>query len=188
MMPEPSTSFDRGMACLERKEFDHAIAEFTAAIGLDPRHAPSFYNRGVAYGRLGFAHASIEQLDRAVHDYSEAIRLNPDYAHAYTNRAGIYHYKSDLEGSKQHYRDALADYAAAIALTDDGFAIFNRGGLYRALGELENALADFSTVIARDPGDGDAFEERARVYEQMGRPDLARVDRQQAERLRAGSP
>lgn len=42
----------RGFAARRRGDFSGAIAEYSAAIALDPRHFKAFFNRGFAYDKL----------------------------------------------------------------------------------------------------------------------------------------
>ena len=60
-----------------------AIADFTAAIALNPHDAQAYRNRGLAYCRQ-------EDYDQAIADYTAAIALNPQDALAYHNR-GVSH-------------------------------------------------------------------------------------------------
>ena len=64
----------------EMDKLGSAIDDYDEAIRLDPQFASAYYNRGLAYQRLG-------QSERAIKDFNEAIRLNPQYAAAYNNRA-----------------------------------------------------------------------------------------------------
>ncbi len=54
---------------------DHAMADYTEAIRLDPKLANAYDNRGRAYRAKG-------ENDRAVRDFKEAIRLDPKLAPA----------------------------------------------------------------------------------------------------------
>ena len=45
--------------------------------------AYAYYNRGIAYGKLG-------DPGRAIEDYDQALRINPRYAIAYYNRGFVY--------------------------------------------------------------------------------------------------
>jgi tetratricopeptide (TPR) repeat protein len=65
--------FDRGMAFLERREYDKAINEFSEAIRLDPNYVHAYVSRGNAYGIHG-------AVDKAIDDFTEAIRLDPNVA------------------------------------------------------------------------------------------------------------
>jgi len=50
--------YNRGGAYEKKGEVDHAIADYTKAIALDPKYAFAYVNRGHAYGRKG-------EVDRA---------------------------------------------------------------------------------------------------------------------------
>ena len=54
---------------------DQAIADFTAAIGLDSRR-PYVY---IAYAGRGVAYAKQGKFDSALEDLSTSLALNPDY-------------------------------------------------------------------------------------------------------------
>src|SRR5262252_7929501 len=59
---------ERGLAYRSKGDFDRAIADYSEAIRLDPKHAAAHYNRGKLYQDKG-------DLDRATADYKEAMRL-----------------------------------------------------------------------------------------------------------------
>ena len=50
---------NRGIAYKKRGELDRAIADYTQAIGSDPKDADAYYNRGIAYKEKG-------ELDRSI--------------------------------------------------------------------------------------------------------------------------
>lgn len=60
----------RGRGYSDKNDYDHAIADFTEAIKLDPKHNYAYSNRGLVYAKKG-------QHDRAIGDYNEAIKLDP---------------------------------------------------------------------------------------------------------------
>src|SRR5262245_21384636 len=68
---------NRGKAYYRKGDFDTALADYNAAIQLDPKYTFAYYNRGNAWRDKG-------DVDRAIADYSEAIRLDPQNA-AYLN-------------------------------------------------------------------------------------------------------
>ncbi len=43
-------AYEKGKTCLEKKDYDAAIAAFTEAIRLDPKLGQAFCDRGLAYG------------------------------------------------------------------------------------------------------------------------------------------
>ena len=81
---------NRGNAYRDKRDLDHAIADYNEAIRLDPEHIMAFNNRGVTYSYKG-------DLDRALADYNEAIRINPKFAMAFGNRGSAYSDKGDLD-------------------------------------------------------------------------------------------
>ena len=61
-----------------------AIDDYDEAIRLDPQFASAYYNRGLAYYRLGPFHA-----ERYIQDYNEAVRLDPKYAGSYYEEGSL---------------------------------------------------------------------------------------------------
>ena len=74
---DPATkAYERGKACVGKKDFDAAIVAFTEAIRLDPKFAEAYYERGNVYYNTG-------ERDKAIADFTDAIRLNPKHSEAY---------------------------------------------------------------------------------------------------------
>ena len=71
------------------------------AARLDPEVAGTYYNRGLAHGRLG-------QYQEAANDFSEAIRLDPQYAEAFFNRSMSYARLGREEEAGQDSLQAIA--------------------------------------------------------------------------------
>ena len=71
---------------------DSAIADFTAAIRVDPSFAEAFCNRGQLYdlSSRGIDTSEEELRAKAIADFTEAIRINPNYAEAYYLRGDKY--------------------------------------------------------------------------------------------------
>lgn len=66
--PPTPAAYARGVAALNEGNFDTAIAEFTAAIGDDPKDTFSYIRRGTAYERNGDAALAIS-------DYRQVLKL-----------------------------------------------------------------------------------------------------------------
>ena len=60
-----------------------ALADYSAAIRVNPTHAAAYCGRGSIYSQK-------REFDKAIADYSEAIRLDPKDATAYFDRALTY--------------------------------------------------------------------------------------------------
>ena len=71
---------ERGIVFLGKGEIDRAIADFNAALELDPKHAIAYNNRGAAYAEKG-------EYDRAISDYNKAIEIDRNNTSAFHNRA-----------------------------------------------------------------------------------------------------
>jgi tetratricopeptide (TPR) repeat protein len=61
----------RGSIYSDLKDHDHAVADYSKAISLDPNNDELYVYRGWEYSAKG-------DYDRAIADYSESIRLNPE--------------------------------------------------------------------------------------------------------------
>jgi lipoprotein NlpI len=132
--------FNRGGAHLDREQFDQAIADYSAAIGLKPDFAEAFNNRGNAYDDAGHD-------DQALQDYDEALRIAPGFAKALSNRGLLYDARGD------HVR-AIQDYDQALHL-DPKYrgALKNRGRARFFQGDFAAAAQDFAQALALAPTD-----------------------------------
>ena len=116
---------------------DRAVADYTAALGIDPNDAAAYYNRALARQRLG-------NIDSAIADGDRAIALDPTAA-AYNNRGSALQAKGD-------YAKAIADLDRAIALDPRAAGPYiNRGNTKRATLDLTGAVADYTKAIALSP-------------------------------------
>ena len=166
----PSTApeyVERGLVRNQRGDLDGAIADFTAAIALDPHHAMAFNNRGNA-------RSDKHDLDGAIADFTEAIAIDPRHAMAFSNRGITRRDKGDLEG-------AIADFTEAIALDPgDSRALTNRGNARCDRGDLEGAIADYTQAVALDPRLAMAFNSRGNARRAKADLDGAIADYTQA--------
>jgi tetratricopeptide (TPR) repeat protein len=164
---------NRGIAYFETQDYDRALADYNAAIRLDPEFAAATYNRGNAYRAKG-------DNDRAIIDYNEALRIRPD-SRAYFNRGSAYRAKGD------HDR-AIADYNEAIRL-DPNYALSygNRGIAYAAKGDNDRAIADYDEAIRLNPRYANAYGNRGLAYAAKGDLDRAIADYDEALRIRPGA-
>ena len=72
----------RGRAYKQKRELDKAIADYTAAIKLEPKAIDFLNDRGIAY-------YAARQNDKAIADYNQIIRIQPRYVYAYNNRGQL---------------------------------------------------------------------------------------------------
>ena len=137
-----SAAADRAAALISRgrawhdvkHDYDHAIADYSQAISLDPDNSVAFYDRGVDWRAKG-------NDTSAIADYDEAIRLNPKYEYAYVNRGLAWH-------SKGNDDRAIADYDQAARLDPkDADAYYYRGDAWYAKGDHDRAIANYTETI-----------------------------------------
>jgi tetratricopeptide (TPR) repeat protein len=91
-----------------RGEVHKALADYNAAIHLDPRFADAYVGRGSIWYEKG-------EFDKAIADYTRGLRLDPKIAHAFYFRALVWE-------DKREYGKALDDYTEAIRL-DPEYAV-----------------------------------------------------------------
>ena len=95
--------FNSGLAKSEAGDFQGAIADYTAAIRINPNYAKAYNKRGIIHGR------NLQDYTAAKADFDHAIGINPNYGDAYYNRARVREFLEDKPG-------AIADYQKAAEL------------------------------------------------------------------------
>jgi tetratricopeptide (TPR) repeat protein len=186
-------AYQKGKACLEKKDLDAAIAAFTEAIRLDPKFAEAYSYRGLVYAAKGEHDKAIAACTEAITNCTEAIRLDPGNAEAYYSRGIAYRIKGD-------YDKAIGDYTEALRLNPkyakvykdrghsylDRSRVFllqlrNRGRMRGAVAHENNsdydkAIADYTEAIRLDPKDTETYCYRGLAFEQKGEYDKAVAD------------
>ncbi len=154
----------RGAAFLGRRDFEHAIADFTRASEMNPNEAEYWYLRGMA-------HWQSQQPIPALSDFDRTLELNSNYLAARISRAQL------LLGHKD-IADAVADLDAAdrIAAKQDD-ARFMLAHLYQQADLPAQGVAELDLWIANHPDDSkmiDALHGRCRLRAVQGE-DLAKA-------------
>jgi lipoprotein NlpI len=130
--------YNRGIEWASKGEHARAIADYDAAIRLDPKFAEAYFNRGHAW-------ANRADPDRAIADYGAAIRLNPKDPAALASRAAEWLLKGE------HAR-AIEDFDAALKLDPkNGGALFGRGRARFYAGDFAGAVTDMEPALKIEP-------------------------------------
>jgi tetratricopeptide (TPR) repeat protein len=139
----------RGDLYFGLKEFDNAIADYTAATGIRSKLAKiAFYQRGLTYAKLG-------QQDKAAADFNEALQIDFEYPEAQFGLANALFKLKEFE-------KAVASYTQALNLNPDNIqAYYRRGRCYFVLKQFSEAIADYTAAIKLKPDYADAFYYRA---------------------------
>jgi tetratricopeptide (TPR) repeat protein/Zn-dependent membrane protease YugP len=149
-----------GLTLFDQGEFQAALAEFDAALRLEPSLATSHYNRGHTYLMLG-------SLDDAMRDLDAALRIEPGLVHAITARGDVWLKRGDFDR-------ALAEYDTAHRLAPQNATVLTcRGYAWLMRRTSERALADFDAALQLNPKDALAYAGRGMVW--LSRADFERA-------------
>jgi tetratricopeptide (TPR) repeat protein len=142
----------------------------TVVIEANPKVAFAYVARADAS-----LHVSTDNFNALLADYSKAIELDPTLAAAYLGRARVNFsrgtFKSRLEGvdSPQFNVLVLDDLNRAVELEPDNVrALRWRASQLMSEDKLDQALADYETVVRLKPDDDDSYTGRARAHFELG--------------------
>ncbi|MEQ9815202.1 MAG: tetratricopeptide repeat protein [Azospirillaceae bacterium] len=128
---------NRGNALQNLGLLEDALADYTAALDLQPRYAVALSNRGSAFDQLG-------QYENAIADYTSAIEFDDTRPEAFFNRANTYFRIGQ-------YQNAVSDYSVvASMLPADGEVYAYRGFANARLGNADAAIEDFEAAAANN--------------------------------------
>jgi len=157
---------------------DSALADYTTAIRLAPDDAAGYDHRGGLY--MSTRHKSPD-YDRAIADYGTAIRLAPDSLDYRWGRGNGYLQRARARRDTNDDRRAVSDFSAAAALDSGSTWAYTslyhgRGLAYLDLGELDHAIADFTTSVTGSLPEERAYYDRGLAYARRGDRAHARAD------------
>jgi tetratricopeptide (TPR) repeat protein/tRNA A-37 threonylcarbamoyl transferase component Bud32 len=144
------------------KDFDAALEDAERLARVEPKNAkPHYYIGAILLGRRDYG--------RAREALQEALALKPDYTEAVWAIAQI-----DLWQGKPE--DALKALDPVVAKLPAGppETLNVRGDVYRAMGRLDAAAADYRRMIEAKPQEPHAYVSLAGVYEKQGQVEQAR--------------
>lgn len=185
----------RGDTLNKKRDYDGAIAAFSAAHDADPDSVSYLNSRGIAYSNKG-------DDEHALADYDLCLQMRPSFASPYNNRGIIFLRKGDLQsafdefnlavkfaapgnqvryihlynrarvqGLQKNSDAALADFADAQKLNPDALQIPTyRCITYTDMSKFDEALADCNAVLAKNPKAIYILTSRANAY--LGKGDL----------------
>jgi len=135
---------NRGSVYDYKKDFDHAIADLTEAIRLDPAAVVAYQDRAASWRNMG-------RFDRAIDDLDQAVRLDPHDARTLMSR-GIVYFKVGAAAR------AIADFDASLKI-DPKFApaLYGRGVAKLKEGDADGGHADIDAAKAIQSTIDDVF-------------------------------
>jgi len=175
---------NRGRAYSDKDDIDKAIMDYTAAIQLNPQGYEALHNRGIIYLIKG-------EIDKAIADWTAAQRINITFhrtlfntGHIYANmgeydraltiwtammRIEPYYYRTFAAYNISDYKMAIAVYTVMLRIRPDNYETFyNRGLAYYNNGNLDQAIADWETVLRNNPNNNSARRNLETARQQRG--------------------
>lgn len=137
------------------------------------------------------------KVEEANRSFAGALRLDPTAGQRVNSAWGTAYnelaWKAFLELPSDQLGESLPKAEAALNLVqkaldlapDNAFALDTRGSIFRAMGRIDEALADFDAAIRNGIKAPSTYRERGRCHEQKGNIDFAIADYQRAVELPA---
>lgn len=130
----------RGAAYAARRDFGHALADFSRAIELEPKEPRHYDDRAMA-------HLANREPVLAMSDFAAALQLKPDDTRALMGRGELFLASRDVTR-------AAADFeAAAKAAPPESTVRLTVGALFARAGQFERAIAQYDAWIVAHPQD-----------------------------------
>ncbi|MEV6757648.1 tetratricopeptide repeat protein [Streptomyces sp. NPDC051214] len=152
-----------------------ALADYTAALTLDPDLPRAYVGRG-------YTHRDMRQYEAALADHSHAVRLAPRSPAHWISRGSIYF-------RMRRYEEAVADLDHALGLDrHNTWALEFRGLLHHRMGHHDKALTDLTDAVTIDPQAAWAYGARGDVHLTLGHLESALADLDHALGLEPQAP
>ena len=149
-------AFQQGNRCLSKGAYAEAADFFKKATGLNPSHAESVNNLGVALCQLG-------RYKDAEPSFRQAIALKPHYPDPYLNLGVLQRSIGDLDAAEASIRRALKLNPSHVD------ARINLGIVLALRGRLRDAGACFAKALKAAPRNIDAMQGMAQLAYLEGR-------------------
>ena len=134
----------RGVEFATKNDYDRAIADYDAALRIDPKLTDAMHNRGIAWAHKG-------NPERAIADFDAVLKLNP-------KDAGVLHSRAVELTVQGEYARALADYDAVARLDPKATGLsFSRARTLFYSGDYGRAVEEFEKAYKLDPNDYSAL-------------------------------
>jgi tetratricopeptide (TPR) repeat protein len=147
----------RGMMLTGTNRHEEALANFDAALSLNPDFVEAHNNRAVALVATG-------RRDEALLSYDRALVLNPGLTTVLNNRGNLLQELGRIA-------EALVDYDKALVLDPNLVGAVNgRGSALQKLGRTSEAEQELRRAIALKPDYVEAYCNLGTVFADYGRP------------------
>jgi tetratricopeptide (TPR) repeat protein len=171
LQPSGKAYFARGMASRYIGKLSQAEADFEKACLLDP-------NSQNAHAELGCLAANMHHHDKAAKAFAQLFKLNPGRNVERGRRAEMYLEMNRID-------EAMNDIKTALKTDSDrgGKGHYLLGRIYMRQKQYAKAVEVFNVSLARNEFNAEVRKARADVYDKLGKPDLAKKDRQELDEV-----
>lgn len=164
---------DRGVAYKDIGKFDLALADYNKSLAIEPGNLSALASRARLYDMTG-------RLKEAIADYD--CVLNSPKADWPTWR-----HRAICNRRLKNYLESAKDFGTALKLAgqcrDAQQMMYYQAEMLFLGNDLKGALKHFDAIIKQFPDFSGAYWTRAKVYDKLGKGDLAEKDRQKARKL-----
>lgn len=210
---KPEQLFKEAKNLAAHGEIEKAMQAYSEIVARYPQLPGAYLGRAKAYLELGKADLAMKDLDTAVkydvtmnswalrdrgnllqkfHRYEDAIK-DFDRMLAKHQDSSVYADRATCYMRLKKYSQAIEDFTHALKLrcAKRTSTLAKRGDCYLALKQHEKALSDYDSVLREDP-EGDrsldnhakVHESRAECFQKLGKPELAKKEREIAAHAR----
>lgn len=148
-----------GLICIENNQYDKALENFHKALNIDPTNQEIYTNMGLLYTHLKDYDLALQQFQRAININTSSPRpykkLGEMLSEAGQHRQAVEYF------NKGRFYDVFTTYQEHFFLAEN----------YEKLGNLKEAINEFTEVVKLKPGYVDCYTHMARLFETVGEED-----------------
>lgn len=147
----------------ETKDINKAELSFQKATQLDPKNNTAWINLAVIAGNR-------KDFDLAFDYFEKAKKVDENFIDLYKNRGYIYALAGQIDL-------AISDFSKYLtSIRSDDLIFYFRGMLYFQSNRFAEAISDFSMAIELQPGNGNYYFERSKLFLLQDQLTLAKSD------------
>ncbi len=151
-----------------RGDYERAAELYTNAL-------PKYADRSAIFMKRAQVYAAQNERAKAIDDYRAVLALNPKAAKVHLLIGELLAASGETETAEQSFTQAIAQDDQ----DDDAVAFFSRGGARDRLNRAEDAIADFTEAIKRNPSYTEALFARGQLNMRLKRDEAAVADFEQ---------
>ncbi len=151
-----------------RGDYERAAELYTNAL-------PKYADRSAIFMKRAQVYAAQNERAKAIDDYREVLALNPKAAKVHLLIGELLAASGETEAAEQSFTQAIVQDDQ----DDDAVAFFSRGGARDRLNRAEDAIADFTEAIKRNPSYTEALFARGQLNMRLKRDEAAVADFEQ---------